>query len=82
VEAVVIFGGEGLEVGDAFAVDDLSFGVDAGFECVLGRASLALGGAGAGGLARVGSVSSLFPLPLRFALRKKLPTVDQRRKTA
>lgn len=56
VEAVVIFGGEDLEVGGAFAVDDLGFGVDSGFECVLRRAALAFGGARAGGIARVEAI--------------------------
>lgn len=56
VEAVVVFGGEGLEVSGGFAVDDLSFGVDAGFECVLGGAGFARGGAGTGGFARVEAI--------------------------
>jgi len=42
VEAVVIFGFEGFEVGGFFAADDLGFGVDAGFQGIHGGAGLAL----------------------------------------
>ena len=56
VEAVVIFGFEGFEVGGFFAADDLGFGVDAGFQGVHGRGGFALGGARAGGLLSVEAV--------------------------
>jgi hypothetical protein len=56
LEALVIFGGEFLEGCRGFALDDLGFSVDAGFECVHGGSGLALGGARSGGFARVGAV--------------------------
>ena len=49
MKAVEIFAGEFLEGGESFAADELSFGVDAGFEGIHGGAGLALGGAGSGG---------------------------------
>ena len=55
-EAVVIFGGEGLEGLGLFAGEGLGFGVDAGFQGILGRSGLALDGAGAGGFLRVAAV--------------------------
>ena len=55
-EAAVVFVDEFLEGGESFAADELSFGVDAGFEGIHGGAGLALGGAGAGGFLRVEAI--------------------------
>ena len=43
-----VLGGQGVEGGGVFATDDLGFGVDAGFQGILGRGGLALSGAGTG----------------------------------
>ncbi len=48
-EAVVELGNEGVVFGSAFEFDDLAFGVDAGFQGVLGGYGLAAFGVGAGG---------------------------------
>ena len=86
VDGLVGGKGAGDEAGEPVAILDTgheeSVGVEGLFAGVLGRSRFALRGARSGGLARVGSVGSFFPSPLRFALRKKLPTVDRRRKTA
>ena len=47
--AVVIFGGEGFELGDGFAGDGVGAGIDSSFEGVHGGAGLAFGGARTGG---------------------------------
>jgi hypothetical protein len=49
VEAIVIFGLEGFEVGGFFAADDFGFRVDAGFEGIHAGSGLALRGARSGG---------------------------------
>ena len=56
VEAVVIFGFEGFEVGGFFAADDLGFGVDAGFEGIHAGGGFAFRGARAGGLSCVEAI--------------------------
>ena len=79
---VVVLGGEGLVFGGIFAGDDDAGGVDAVFQGVEAGGGLALDGAGSGGLLRIGAVGSLLSCPLKFALRRKLPAADRRRKTA
>jgi hypothetical protein len=49
-------GGEVLEIGLAFADDDLGLGVEAGAEGVLAGGGFARDGAGAGGLLRIATV--------------------------
>jgi len=56
VEAGVVFADEFLEGSPGFAADELSFGVDAGFEGIHGGAGLALVGAGSGGFLRVEAI--------------------------
>jgi hypothetical protein len=56
VEAGVISADEFLESGPGFAADELSLGVDAGFEGISWRSGLALGGAGSGGFFRVEAI--------------------------
>jgi hypothetical protein len=51
-----VIGGELFESGGVFAHDDLGLGVDAVLEGVEADGGFALGGAGAGGLLRVGAV--------------------------
>jgi hypothetical protein len=45
MEAQVIFGSKGFEIGDIFAADDDGLSVDAGFQGILGRRGLAFNGA-------------------------------------
>ena len=59
VEASVVVGGEGFEVGGGFSGDDFGFGIDAGFEGVLRRGELAGHGAGSGGFLRIAGKLSL-----------------------
>jgi hypothetical protein len=55
-------GGEVLEIGLAFADDDLGFGVQAGLGVVEGGGGFARGGAGAGGLLRIAAIGFDFEL--------------------
>jgi hypothetical protein len=79
---VSVIGSECIVFGGVFAGDDDGGGVDAMFQGVEAGGGLALDGAGAGGLLRIGAIGGLLPCPLKFALRKKLPAVDRRLKTA
>ena len=55
-EAVVVFGGEGIEGMGVFAADDLGLGVNAGFQGIEAGDGLALDGAWAGGFLSVAAV--------------------------
>jgi len=56
LEALVVLGGEGFEIGEVLAADDHGFGVDAGFQGILGSTLFALDGAGASGFLGVEAV--------------------------
>jgi hypothetical protein len=53
---LLVFGGEGFEIGGILAADDLRFGVNAGFGGVETGDGLALDGAWAGGFLRVEAI--------------------------
>jgi hypothetical protein len=55
-EVAVVVGDEGVVVGGIFAGDDDGGGVDAVFQGIEAGGGLALGGAGSGGLQRVGAI--------------------------
>ena len=55
-EVAVVVGDEGVVVGGIFAGDDDGGGVDAVFQGIEAGGGLALGGAGSGGLRRVGAI--------------------------
>jgi hypothetical protein len=56
MEVAVVVGDESVVVGGIFAADDDRGGIDAVFQGIEAGGGLALGGAGSGGLLRVGAI--------------------------